>query len=154
MKINDGGLLKSKPLTTGHCFGELWGLASHPVDPNLFVTSGDDKTVRMWNIERATSVAITVPDSIPDVCRSVAFTPAPGNEGEYLAVGLGGRLASVSDENPHSGKVMVSAAQLLMLFSAKISRLWILFYCCTDTFFLFFSYGQNKIITRFLTERI
>jgi len=114
MKISDGGMLKNKPLTTGHCFGELWGLASHPVDPNLFATSGDDKTVRMWSIERATCVAITGPDSIPDVCRSVAFTPAPGHEGEYLAIGLGGRLASVSDdESQHSGKVMVSGAARL-----------------------------------------
>ena len=114
MKISDGGMLKNKPLTTGHCFGELWGLASHPVDPNLFATSGDDKTVRIWSIERATCVAITGPDSIPDVCRSVAFTSAPGNEGEYLAIGLGGRLASVGDdESQHSGKVMVSGAARL-----------------------------------------
>jgi microtubule-associated protein-like 6 len=33
-----------------HFIGELWGLAPHPTDPELFVTCGDDMTVRVWNL--------------------------------------------------------------------------------------------------------
>jgi microtubule-associated protein-like 6 len=33
-----------------HFTGELWGLAAHPTDPELFVTCGDDMTVRVWNL--------------------------------------------------------------------------------------------------------
>ena len=30
--------------------GELWGLATHPTDPDVFATCGDDKTIRIWSI--------------------------------------------------------------------------------------------------------
>jgi small GTP-binding protein len=43
IKLQDGSLLKNRPVTSGHFFGELWGLAAHPKDNNLFATSGDDK---------------------------------------------------------------------------------------------------------------
>ena len=43
LKLQDGSLLKNRPITSGHYFGELWGLAAHPNDNNLFATSGDDK---------------------------------------------------------------------------------------------------------------
>ena len=125
MKISDGGILKNKPLATGHYFGELWGLASHPKDPNLFVTCGDDKTVRMWHIERISCIAITDPGSIPEICRTIAYTPAPGHEGEYLALGLGGRLAGVNGEtgdSEHAGKIMIlDGENLEVMQSLKVA---------------------------------
>ena len=33
-------------LCEAHYVGELWGLASHPTDPDIFATVGDDKTIR------------------------------------------------------------------------------------------------------------
>jgi WD40 repeat protein len=33
-----------------HYTGELWGLGTHPTDPELFVTCGDDMTIRVWNL--------------------------------------------------------------------------------------------------------
>ena len=35
-------------LLHGHCEGEIWGLASHPVK-DVFVTGSDDGTVRTWD---------------------------------------------------------------------------------------------------------
>ena len=32
--------------------GELWGLAPHPTNPDIFATSGDDATVRIWSISQ------------------------------------------------------------------------------------------------------
>ena len=43
IKLQDGSLLKNRPVTSGHFAGELWGLAAHPNDSSLFATSGDDK---------------------------------------------------------------------------------------------------------------
>jgi WD40 repeat protein len=34
---------------SGHCDGELWGLACHPTE-SLIVTCGGDKTIRIWNV--------------------------------------------------------------------------------------------------------
>ena len=43
IKLHDGSLSRNKAITSGHFSGELWGLATHPQDNNLFATSGDDK---------------------------------------------------------------------------------------------------------------
>ena len=34
---------------------ELWGLAPHPTKPDIFATSGDDGTVRVWLLVRITT---------------------------------------------------------------------------------------------------
>ena len=41
---------KFKIVTQGHYKGELWGLGTNPSAP-VFVTGGDDKSVRCWDIE-------------------------------------------------------------------------------------------------------
>lgn len=38
-------------LLSGHGEGEIWGLAMHPAKL-LFVTASEDKTVRLWDLER------------------------------------------------------------------------------------------------------
>ena len=34
------------------CAYQLWGLATHPMAPNLAVTTGDDRTIRLWDIQK------------------------------------------------------------------------------------------------------
>jgi WD40 repeat protein len=45
-------------LSTAHCSDELWGLAPHPSNPDLYITCGDDKTIRLWSISRKRQLAI------------------------------------------------------------------------------------------------
>lgn len=33
-----------------HCDGEVWGLAVNPSNPDIVITTGDDNTIRAWNI--------------------------------------------------------------------------------------------------------
>mgnify|MGYP003386685088 CR=1 FL=1 len=65
-----------------HYNGELWGLCVHPTDPDLFVTAGDDKTIRVWSITNKRLIRKAVLDC---TARSVAWSP----EGKHLIVGLG-----------------------------------------------------------------
>jgi microtubule-associated protein-like 6 len=41
---------KVEPLICSHFNGELWGLATHPENPNLYATVGDDATLRIWSV--------------------------------------------------------------------------------------------------------
>ncbi|KAG5192222.1 WD40-repeat-containing domain protein, partial [Tribonema minus] len=63
-KLLHGG----QPLTCGHGRGELWGLDMAPENPDLadlYVTAGDDATVRVWSMaERRLIAMATVGDAV------------------------------------------------------------------------------------------
>ena len=66
-----------------HYAGELWGLGVHPTDPDLFVTAGDDHTVRVWSICRRRMLRKAIIDC---TTRCVNWSP----DGKHIIVGLGG----------------------------------------------------------------
>jgi len=45
-----------KPILHGHYEGELWG-ASTSSNEDLFCTSGGDKTIRVWDLQKKKMVA-------------------------------------------------------------------------------------------------
>ena len=68
-----------KVLVQGHGAGEIWGLATSPVD-NKAASYSDDGTVRLWDISNFDQIAAK------DVCspgRSITFSP----DGTTLAIG-------------------------------------------------------------------
>ncbi|CAF4873359.1 unnamed protein product [Rotaria socialis] len=73
-------------LVQGHHDSSLFALACHPKE-NIFVTGGEDCTLRFWNAERMTSITFYttpyVPLSPPPAIRSIAFT----SDGNQIAVG-------------------------------------------------------------------
>lgn len=44
-------------LISSHTMGELWGLAVHPSDPDMYCTVGDDSTLRIWSIKKQRQIA-------------------------------------------------------------------------------------------------
>jgi len=76
-----------KNLVSGHSLGEVWGLATHPLDSDLFATCGDDMTLRVFSKsnQKLDSHAI-----LPHEARALAWIPTPGlSEVSYLIVGFG-----------------------------------------------------------------
>ena len=66
-----------------HYTGELWGLGMHPTDPDLFVTTGDDKTVRIWSISANRLIRKALLDC---TARCAGWSP----DGKHIIVGMGG----------------------------------------------------------------
>lgn len=64
----------------GH-FEEFWGLATHPTLP-LFVSCGNDKTLRLWNLE-----ARRMEKSLD--LEAEGFSASFSPNGKLLSVGLG-----------------------------------------------------------------
>jgi hypothetical protein len=58
-------------LNQGHCANETWGLTVNPVNSDLYVTCGDDMTVRMWTVSQRKCLR---------KCALVARPPPPQNK--------------------------------------------------------------------------
>eukprot|EP01006_Ploeotia_vitrea_P044073 TRINITY_DN66802_c4_g1_i1.p1 TRINITY_DN66802_c4_g1~~TRINITY_DN66802_c4_g1_i1.p1 ORF type:complete len:807 (-),score=500.45 TRINITY_DN66802_c4_g1_i1:110-2446(-) len=92
---------ETKELVAGHFDGELWSLAVHPTNNDLFATAGEDNRVFIWDAEKRAVVSHSVistekgkkrrrtrasssTSEAPNRCaRSAAFSPA----GDVLVVG-------------------------------------------------------------------
>ena len=121
ISLEDGSLLTEEPLTSSHNFGETWGLAAHPQDPNVFATAGDDKTIRLWHVRYRGSFAQTAPGAVLDMCRALCYSP----DAKYLAAGLGGRIGGrkVGDFGKHAGKIhIVDGESLEVLKTATVAK--------------------------------
>jgi len=66
-----------------HFEGEVWGLACNPREHHMFVSTGDDKTIRLWDMERRQLVKKLDADS---AMRAAGFSA----DGTQLVVGFGG----------------------------------------------------------------
>eukprot|EP00946_MAST-07B_sp_MAST-7B-sp1_P000354 g354.t1 len=122
ISLADGALLSEEPLTSSHNFGETWGLAAHPHDPNVFATSGDDKTIRLWHVMYRGSFARTAPGSVLDMSRALCFSP---RSGAYLVAGLGGRIGGrkTGDFGKHAGKIQIfDGESLKVLKTASVAK--------------------------------
>lgn len=88
-------------LVKAHFRDQLHALAASPTRQEA-LTAGDDKTLRIWNIER--SIQETYID-LPDVARSACYSP----NGHLIAVGLGGIVRGLNRPVPRpcNGQVVI-----------------------------------------------
>jgi WD40 repeat protein len=128
--ITNGSVYQEKPMVTGHYYGEVWGLATHPTNNSIFATSGDDQTVRIWHISSGTHedthshdcIALTEPDALPDMSRALVFEPTTGH---WLVAGLGGRLGyrKVGTFGEHAGSICsLDTNNLQVLHLMKVAK--------------------------------
>ena len=53
----------------GHCKGEAWGLAMHPIEAQ-YITSGDDNTARLWDTASHSMVTLY---ELPEKARALCY---------------------------------------------------------------------------------
>ena len=104
-------------LSAGHCSDHLWGLAPHPTDPDLYLTAGDDHTVRLWTVRDRAQIAM-VP--VETMTRCIAWSP----DGSLIALGLGGRVGK-GRHRKDGAFVVLDATDLSVIHEGQDSRDWI-----------------------------
>jgi echinoderm microtubule-associated protein-like 6 len=111
-----------KPLCSGHFSLELWGLAVHP-STHQFVTTGDDGTLRVWDMDAKKLLAMT---KLTTKARACAYSP----DGTLLAVGFGGdngvrRKAGKASSSKDGAIAALSAHDLSVRFEDRPAKEWI-----------------------------
>lgn len=79
--VTDFSNARTRVLLYSHFGGELWGVATHPLDADLYATVGDEGTLRVWSIEHNCLIA-SMPLYHPARCVSW------NHSGTVLAVGF------------------------------------------------------------------
>jgi microtubule-associated protein-like 6 len=97
--------------------GELWGLAPHPTKEDIFATSGDDGTVRVWSISQGRLLRKVQLDA-PSRC--ITWSPT----GRRLLVGLGGSSRGLRQKKD-GAFVLLDADTLDVLYEGRDSRHWL-----------------------------
>ena len=112
----------------GHSCKELWGVAMHPKDEDLFATAGDDSVVRIWSISGRRVVKKA---NLDCASRALAWSP----DGNKLCVGLGGDSTAMLKDGTY---VILDATNLEVVHEDRKSKMWI-----TD---VKYSPGDGKLI--------
>ncbi|GMH99995.1 hypothetical protein TrVE_jg4710 [Triparma verrucosa] len=112
--MKSGSMLQ---LHEGHYANEVWGLAMHPTDKDIYATVGDDKTLRIWSVSLNRMLRKLKTDT---QMRSVAWS----NDGKFLLVGCGGN--SDGKRGKKDGAfLIIETLSLDVKFEGRDSRHWI-----------------------------
>jgi len=101
----------------GHYHDELWGLCTHPTNPTLFATAGDDNTIRVWNTTLRKMVKKVLVDTM---VRAIDWSP----DGSMLGAGMGGNVGR-GRQKKDGAMVVISTDSMSIIHQARDSREWI-----------------------------
>lgn len=115
VSTRDGSLINGKPILQSHGCRELWGISTHPTKAE-FITSGDDATIRFWDIK-----SFTMTRTIRIDCPSRAVTYSP--DGKYICVGFGnGKRGKGKKKHSKDGAfIVLTTADFKMAHEGKDS---------------------------------
>ena len=108
--VQNGGSIVS-----AHFAPRICGLDVHPKTPHLFVTCGDDKTIRVFDAIKKRQLRVTMLDSI-------AYSCAYSLDGQMILVGLGSGIEG-QEERKEGAFIAVSEEDLTLLYEARDSRM-------------------------------
>ncbi|KAL4483877.1 hypothetical protein ABPG72_006252 [Tetrahymena utriculariae] len=106
-------------LLQSHYENELWGLAVSPTNQNLYITSGGDKTIRLWDIKRRRMITSTKP--MKNDVKGVHWGVQNGKE----FVVAGDDLGFVYLLNPQTLEVLATHNSSFTKQKARQSTYWI-----------------------------
>ena len=101
----------------GHFQDQLWGLATHPKTAHIFATSGDDYTVRVWDMKSRRMLKKVRLDSM---IRGLDWS----NDGSLIGVGMGGNVGRGRQKKDGAISV-ISTESMSVIHQARDSREWI-----------------------------
>jgi microtubule-associated protein-like 6 len=96
---------------------ELWGLAPHPTKPDIFATSGDDGTVRVWSISQGRLLRKAQLDS---ASRCIGWSP----NGRRLLVGFGGSARGLRQKKD-GAFALLNSDTLEVVYEGRDARHWL-----------------------------
>lgn len=106
-------------LISAHAHHRVCGLACHPYQANIVCTVGDDKTIRIYDVELKKQVRMCTMESVP---HSVRYT----QDGQALIVGIGTGVKGEFD--PKEGcHILINAEDLTILHEARDTK-----FCIND----------------------
>jgi len=114
MDATDGRNLHSSAVVSAHYNPRTCGLACHPMDPKLFVTVGDDKSVRVFNAEMHKQLRMSLMDTMGHSCH---FSP----DGQIIIVGLGSGYEG-REERKEGAYVLLNEEDLTLLHESRDSK--------------------------------
>ncbi|CAB1096047.1 unnamed protein product [Ectocarpus sp. CCAP 1310/34] len=104
-------------LQEGHFSGQLWGLAAHPTDGDIFATAGDDHSIRVWSVSLGVMLRKAYVDG---TCRALGWSP----DGRLLLIGMGGSIGC--ERTRKDGTFLIfDVYNMEILYEGRDSRSWI-----------------------------
>lgn len=104
-------------VSSAHAVDEVWGLAPHPTNADVYISCGDDKTIRLWSVSKKRQLAAVVHEN---TMRAVSWSP----DGTMVAVGYGGR-AGPGRSRRDGAFALLNSSDLSVLHEGQDCRDWV-----------------------------
>lgn len=114
MDSSDGRNVHMGSVVAAHYNPRVCGLAAHPMDPNLFVSVGDDRSVRVFDARDHKQLRMSLMDSMGHTC---AFSP----DAQAILIGIGSGIYG-KEERKEGAFVVLYEEDLTIVHEARDSK--------------------------------
>ena len=113
-----GGYGHKTLLLDSHYYWNLRGLDLHPFDEDIFVTVGDDSSIRIWSIKECRMLR---KGKLNAISRAVSWSP----DGKFIAIGFGGASANEVERSLDGSFQILDASSFKVIYHGRNSQQWV-----------------------------